>query len=133
MYEMKTKLTNSNVEDFLNTIKNDQKRIDAFVILDLMQKVCKSKPKMWGTGIIGFGNSSYKLSNGKEVQWFKVGFSPRKVAFVLYIKSDFGGFAELLIKLGKYKTSKSCLYFNKLADVDISVLRKLIKHSLTCF
>ena len=133
MAEMKTKLTDLSVGAFLNKIVDEQKRMDAFAISESMKKITKSEARMWGPSIVGFGDSLYKLATGKEIQWFKVGFSPRKSNFSLYISSGFSKYAELLGKLGKHKTSKACLYINKLEDVDFSVLKEMIKHSLTCF
>ncbi len=128
---MKTKLTNSDVNTFLNTIKNEQKRDDAFVISKLMQKVTKSEPRIWGTSIVGFGDNSYKLANGREIKWFKVGFSPRKANFALYLSPCLKMPERLLKKLGKYKTAKACIYIDKIESINLSVLQELIKASLS--
>jgi hypothetical protein len=125
--EIKTKETNSSVEDFINSQKDEQKRKDSFLVLKLMEKATKEKPKMWGSSMIGFGNKRYKSpATGREVDWFKIGFSPRKTNFSLHLVLDIQQYAALLKKLGKHKTGVGCLYINKLADIDIKVLEELI-------
>jgi hypothetical protein len=124
---IKTKETSSNVIDFINTVKDEEKRRDSFTMLKLMQKASKEKAKMWGRSMIGFGNKIYKSpATGREVEWFKIGFSPRKANLSLHLILDFKKHADLLKKLGKYKTGKGCLYLNKLDDIDIKVLEKII-------
>ena len=124
---IKTKETNSSVEDFLNSISNEEKRKDSLTILKLMQKATKEKPKMWGSSMIGFGNKRYKSpATGREVEWFKIGFSPRKANFSLHLVLDIKKYVAELKKLGKHKTGVGCLYINKLNDVDVKVLEKLI-------
>ncbi len=130
MAELKTKKNTASPDAFLNTIKEEEKRKDAFAIVELMKKATKSEPKMWGSAIIGFGDSSYTLSNGKENPWFKMGFSPRKQNFALYLTGTKAeNYSELVGKLGKYATSqednKGCLYIKKLADIDTKVLKEL--------
>ena len=123
---IKTKPTSLSVEDFINSIADEQKRKDSFVILKLMEKAMKEKPKMWGSSMIGFGEIRYKSpATGREVDWFKIGFSPRKANLSLHL-IDLQRHADALIKLGKHKTGGGCLYINKLADVDIKVLEKII-------
>jgi len=125
--EIKTKETNESVDKFLNKVENEQKRKDSFTILKLMEKVTKEKPKMWGASIIGFGNLIYKSpSTDREVEWFKLGFSPRKANITLYLM-DMKSQAEALKKLGKHKIGGGCLYINKLEDVDMKVLEGMIK------
>src|SRR6187431_140211 len=120
--EIKTKPTSISVESFIDSIADKQKRKDSFVILKMMEKAMKEKPKMWGSSMIGFGDVRYKSpASGREVDWFKIGFSPRKANLSLHL-IDLQRHAEALTKLGKYKTGKGCLYINKLADVDIKVL-----------
>jgi hypothetical protein len=124
--EIKTKPTASGVEDFINSIADEQKRKDSHVILNLMEKAMKEKPKMWGSSMIGFGNVRYKSpATGREVDWFKIGFSPRKANLSLHLL-DIKRHADALKKLGKHKTGVGCLYINKLEDVDIKVLEKMI-------
>jgi hypothetical protein len=123
--KLKTEKTTSGVKDFLNTVKEDQKREECFTILELMQKATGEEPKMWGTSIIGFGDLTYKYESGREGAWFKIGFSPRKQNFSLYgLNSEFKG--EVLKKLGKCSASKGCLYFNHLKDIDLEALEKII-------
>ena len=130
MTELKTKRNDASVEDFLSSIEHEQKRQDAFTISALMQEVTGSEPQMWGTSIIGFGSYHYKYASGREGDFMLVGFSPRKQNLTLYIMPGFEHYDELLNKLGKHKIGKSCLYINKLADVDQDVLRQLVKHSV---
>ena len=125
--QIKTKENDSSVEDFINSVKNEVMRKDSFTILKMMQKASKEKPKMWGSSIIGFGNKIYKSpATAREVEWFKIGFSPRKANISLYLVLDIKKFAADLKKLGKHKTGVGCLYINKLDDIDVRVLEKLI-------
>jgi hypothetical protein len=130
MAELKTKLNDASVTDFLNSIKDEEKRADSFEILKLMQQVTKQEPKMWGTSIIGFGNTHLKYESGRELDWFVTGFSPRKQNLTLYVLGSFNPHTDLLKKLGKYKTGVGCLYINKLKNVDVKVLKDLIKESV---
>lgn len=128
MAEIKTKKTKASPETFLNTIKEEQKRKDAFAIMELMKKATKSEPKMWGSAIIGVGEHFYTLSNGKKNDWFMIGFSPRKQNFSLYLMGPKEEkYQALLDKLGKHDTGKGCLYINKIADVDTKVLSQLFE------
>ena len=131
MAEIKTKPTAASVEDFINTVKDEQKRKDSFVILEMMKKASGEKPKMWGGSLIGFGNVRLKSpATGREVDWLRIGFSPRKANLSLYITGNIKKHAEALKKLGKHKTGKGCLYINKLEDIDIKVLKGMIEVSL---
>lgn len=125
--EIKTQPTASSVDDFINTISDEQKRKDSQVILKLMEKATKEKPQMWGSSLIGFGNIRYKSArSGREVDWFKIGFSPRKANLSVHLAINLEKHADALSKLGKYKTGAGCLYINKLEDVDIKILEKMI-------
>jgi hypothetical protein len=125
--EIKTKATSSSVESFINTIADEQKRKDSQVILKMMEKATKLKPQMWGSSMIGFGNVRYKSpATGREVDWFHIGFAPRKANISLHLTMDINKHADALEKLGRHKTGVGCLYINKLADVDVKVLEKLI-------
>jgi hypothetical protein len=128
-YELKTKKTELSVEEFLNSIPDEQKRKDSFVILDLMKKASKSEPKMWGSSIVGFGEVHYKYASGHEGDMCKIGFSPRKQSISFYL-SGIPDIKSQLVKLGKFKTGKGCLYINKISDVDINVLKEIIKISV---
>ena len=129
MAELKTKLNDASVEDFLHSIEDEKKRADSFELLKLMKKITKEKPKMWGASIIGFGTYHYKSpSTGREGDWFKTGFSPRKANLTIYIIAGFKSYSDILEGLGKHKTSSgSCLLINKLEDVDQKLLKQLIE------
>lgn len=125
--EIKTKQTESSVEGFIESIPDEQKRKDSQIILKMMEKATKEKPKMWGSSMIGFGKMRYKSpTTGREVDWFKIGFAPRKANISLHLTLDIQKHADELKKLGKHKTGVGCLYINKLEDVDIKVLEKMI-------
>ena len=125
--EIKTKQTTSSVNDFIDSIPDEQKRKDSRVLLQLMEKATKEEPKMWGTSMIGFGKLIYKSpSSGREVEWFKIGFSPRKTNFSLNLVLDLKRHADVLNKLGKHKAGSGCLYINKLDDVKVKVLEEII-------
>jgi len=129
MAELKTKINDADVEAFLNGIEDEKRRKDCFAVLELMKKITKAEPKMWGASIVGFGNYHYKYQSGREGDWFVSGFSPRKQNLTFYIMSGFSRYDELLAKLGKHKTGKSCLHINKLEDVDLDVLADMIEIS----
>lgn len=137
MAELKTKVSEASVENFLDSIKGEQKRADCSVISKIMEKVTKSKPEMWGTSIVGFGRRKYAYANGKVGEWMAIGFAPRKQNIALYglkiFKMTNNGLKEnkkendFLLKLGKYKEGGGCLYINKLSDIDKKELEKIIK------
>lgn len=127
---LKTTPNDSSVEDFLNSVENDKRRQDGFEFLKLIEEVTGLEPKMWGDSIIGFGSYQYKYASGREGDWMLVGFSPRKKNTTLYILTGFEGYVDLMEKLGKHKTGKSCLYINKLDDVDQNVLKELVRQSV---
>lgn len=125
--EIKTKETEASVEAFINGLQDKQKRDDSFTILQMMQVATGEEPKMWGSSIIGFGNKRYvSPATGREVDWFRIGFSPRKANLSLYIGVGSQVYSDALKKLGKHKTGAGCLYVNKLEDVDIRVLKSMI-------
>lgn len=130
MAELKTQVTDKDVHEFLADISDEKKREDSYKILELMQQVTNFEPKMWGDSMIGFGSYHYKYKSGHEGDAFLIGFSPRKQNLTLYIMSGFDANDELMKKLGKYATGKACLYIKKLEDVDLDVLRELVKHSV---
>ena len=130
MAELKTQPTDQRVEDFLNTIDDEQKRNDAFALLEFMKEITGEEPVMWGPGIIGFGSYHYKYASGREADWMLTGFSPRKNNLTLYIMQGFDNYEHHLTQLGKHKTGKSCLYVKRLEDLDLDVLRKLIAESV---
>ena len=128
---LKTKENNASVDAFLKTVADETKRKDSEEILNMMKKITGEKPKMWGASIIGFGNYIYESpKTGRSGEWFMTGFSPRKQNLTFYFMTGLSIFSELMKKLGKYKISGgSCLYINKLADVDVKILKELISHS----
>lgn len=130
MSDLKTKANQQSVIAYLNTIEPQKRREDSFAILALMQEVSGEEPQMWGDKIVGFGRYHYKYASGREGDWFLAGFAPRKQNLTLYIMSGFDGYDELMGKLGKHSTGKSCLYIKKLEDVDQAILRQLIAQSI---
>jgi hypothetical protein len=130
MAENKTKQTDESVEKFLNSIADEQRRRDSLAMLKIMKSVTRMEPKMWGPSIVGFGTYHYKYESGREGDFLMTGFSPRKQNLTVYIMSGFTRYEALMKKLGKHKTGKSCLYINKLEDIDQSTLKALIKESL---
>jgi hypothetical protein len=133
MAENKTKPSSASVEEFINSIKDEQKRKDSFLLLELMKKASGEEPKMWGSSLIGFGQIRLKSPNtGREVDWLRIGFSPRKANLSLYISGNIKNqHADSLKKLGKHKTGVGCLYINKLEDIDMKILKAMIEDSLT--
>ena len=129
MAELKTNETKLSVTKFIGKVEDDQKRQDSQAILKLMKQVTKEEPKMWGGSMVGFGHFHYKSDSGREGDWFLTGFSPRKQNLTIYITPGFDKYESLMKKLGKHKTSKGCLYIKKLEDVDMKVLKQLIKQS----
>lgn len=130
MSTIKTILNDASVEDFINKIPDKTKRSDSFALLEIFSRITDEQPKMWGSSIIGFGKYHYKSDRSRqEGDWMLAGFSPRKQNLTLYIMLGFAHYTDLLKALGKHKTSVSCLYINKLADVDQKVLEELIKQS----
>lgn len=128
--ENKTKQTRASVDKFIGSIKDEKIRNDCFRIIKIMESVTKEPPKMWGASIVGFGTYHYKYKSGHEGDFFLTGFSPRKQNLTLYIMSGFSKYSELLEKLGKHKTGKSCLYIKSLDDININNLKKMISESV---
>ena len=122
----KTAVTSASVTEFINGVESDARRADAKALLAMMKRITGEKPKMWGPSMVGFGRYHYKYDSGREGDMLRTGFSPRKANLVVYIMPGFKSYGTLLKRLGKHKTGASCLYINKLADVDLSVLEKLI-------
>jgi hypothetical protein len=127
--ELKTKVNEASVADFLNSVPDSQKRNDSFRIATLMEQVTKEKPKMWGTSIVGFGSYHYKYETGREGDMPIVGFSPRKQSLTLYLKGALEQYQRFLEKLGKHSTGKGCLYIKRLSDINVDVLKDLIAES----
>ncbi len=127
----KTIENDGNVNDFLNSVADENKRNDCLQIKKWMEEITSEPAKMWGTSIVGFGTYHYKYASGREGDFMKVGFSPRAQNITLYIMPGFGRYEELMERLGKYKIGKSCLYVKKLEDVDNDVLKDLITESFS--
>ena len=130
MADLKTKVNDANVTDFINLIEDEGKRRDCFEILNMMRQATKADPRMWGSSIVGFGSYHYVYASGREGDWMITGFSPRKQNITLYIMPGFERYKTLMKKLGKYATGKSCLYIKRLADVDKEVLKELVIESV---
>lgn len=129
MAELKTAVNEASVTDFLNAVEDETRRRDSLALLDILREETGHEPKMWGDSIVGFGSYHYKYASGREGDWFLTGFSPRKQALSVYIMAGFRRYDDLLRRLGKHKTGKSCLYIKSLDDVDLEVLRELIRES----
>lgn len=127
MSELKTLPNDASVEAFIDQVSDETKRNDSIVLLNMFERITNEKAKMWGSAIIGFGQYHYKSErSSQEGDWPLVGFSPRKQSLSLYLTYDAAGLADILKDLGKHKIGKGCLYINKLSDIDMSVLEKLI-------
>ncbi|TKB43852.1 DUF1801 domain-containing protein [Thalassotalea mangrovi] len=127
MSENKTQLTDLNPDTFIAAIEHPVKRQDSEQLLQLFSSITKQKPQLWGTSIIGFGQYHYRYESGREGDFLRTGFAPRKQNIAIYIMPGFAPYQPLLNKLGKHKIGKSCLYINKLADIDMTILTRLIE------
>lgn len=132
MSELKTKKSNASVSAFLKNVEDEQRRNDSLELLKIFKEVTKMRPKMWGTSIVGFGEYHYKSErSSQEGDWPLTGFSPRKRNMTVYIMPGFSNYRDLMNRLGKHKSSVSCIYFNKLADVDGAVLKQIVRKSVS--
>lgn len=129
MAELKTQPTESSVNDFLAGV-DEERRDDCRTLVDLMSRATGEPPKMWGASIVGFGSYRYEYESGRSGDWFLTGFSPRKRNLTLYIMAGFDRYEELMERLGKHSTGKSCLYVKGLSDIDMDVLRELVQASV---
>ena len=129
MAENKTVKTGASVEDFIAGVENKRRREDGIALLEMMREITGLEPEMWGPSIVGFGDLHYKYESGREGDMFLTGFSPRKRSLSLYVTSEFDMYEALLARLGKHRRGASCLYINKLADVDADVLRELVRRA----
>jgi len=130
MAEVKLKPNDQNVAGFLANIPDEARRTECYELVTLMKRVTRTDPRIWGTGLIGFGNYHYKYASGHEGDCFVAGFAPRKTALTVYITAGVERFPKLLAKLGKHKAGKGCLYIKKLDDVNLSVLEDLLSKSV---
>lgn len=128
MADLKTKPTEASVEDFLATVAEDR-RAECEALVALIRRATGEEPRMWGPSMVGFGSYHYRYESGREGDWFLAGFSPRKKDLTVYVMAGFTGFEELLARLGRHKTGKSCLYLRSLAEVDADVLEELVRRS----
>ena len=129
--ENKTKPTTDSAVDFINNITNEQKRSDSLVLLEMMKKASKEEPVLWSNSFIGFGMKRHKSpTTGREADWMRIGFAPRKTNLSVYFGNYIVEHAAALEKLGKYKVGMGCLYINKLADIDLKVLKGMIEAGL---
>lgn len=127
-YIPKTRVTDQNVDDFLQTVE-ERRRDEAYKIIEMMQRVSGEEPKMWGPSMIGFGKYHYISKSKIEADWFKIGFSPRKAKLSFYVSCDADEFADDLAELGKHTRGKGCIYANKLDDIDMKVLEKMTRYA----
>ena len=130
MSENKTQPTDVDVRSYLAGVEPQRRREDGIALLDIFQEATGWQPRMWGPSMIGFGRYHYKYETGREGDCFATGFAPRKANMVAYIMPGYHDYSEILSRLGKHKLGKSCLYFNKLADLDVEVLKTLIKSGI---
>ncbi|WP_088283411.1 DUF1801 domain-containing protein [Kineosporia sp. A_224] len=131
MAEPKTKPTDASVEAFLAAVPDDARRTDAHAVCALLTEVTGTAPVMWGDAIVGFGLKRYENGQGKTVEWFPVGFSPRKQQTVVYLLEGFERHTDLLARLGRHSTGRACLYVKRLSDVDTDVLAELVRRAWT--
>ena len=127
---MKTRETDASVEDFIAAVADDRRREESRTVDAMMRKITGHPPRMWGPSIVGYGRYHYRYDSGREGDWFLTGFAPRKQALTLYIMPGFGQYDDLMRRLGKHKTGKSCLYVTRLSNVDLAVLEDLVRLSV---
>ena len=130
MAELKTRPTDASVEAFLDAVEDERKRSDARVVAGMMAEITGATAVMWGSSIVGFGSYHYRYASGREGDFLETGFSPRKRALTLYVMAGFSEYDDLLDRLGKHTTGKSCLYVKRLSDIDLDVLRELLQRSV---
>ena len=127
----KTVQNEASVEAFLETVTDEARRRDSKTVLAMMQEISGEPPRMWGASIVGFGTYHYRYATGREGDWMRIGFSPRKQALTIYCMAGYGDLQELLAQLGRVKHSVSCLYLPDLKKVDQRTLRKIFQQSWT--
>ncbi|HEX7139458.1 MAG TPA: DUF1801 domain-containing protein [Vicinamibacterales bacterium] len=130
MAEPKTKAKRASVGKFLKSIKDDRVRADSRTIAAIMKQATKASPKMWGSGIVGFGTRTIKYAGGRETEWMRVAFAPRKGKVTLYISRGFPDYGKLRARLGKHTGGGVCIHIKSLADIDLQTLRKLVGESV---
>jgi hypothetical protein len=130
MAELKTTRNDDSVEAFLAEVPDPVRRADAVAVCSLMGAVTGAEPAMWGVGIVGFGSRRLSYDTGRELDWFDVGFSPRKQTLTIYLPGDLDGYADLFARLGKHTVGKGCLYVKRLGDVDTAVLEQVLHRAV---
>ena len=131
MAELKTRRTRSSVTAFIDSVENKRRRDDALVLLDVFQQLTGFEAALWGDSIIGFGEYHYESDRSQQKgDWPLTGFSPRKRNLTIYIMPGFSNYRDLLGQLGKHKTSVSCIYINKLDDIDLNILKQIVSQSV---
>ena len=130
MAQNKTVATDAGVNEFLAGVVPERRKNDAFALLEMMTRVTGEAAVMWGASLVGFGSYHYTYDSGREGDFALTAFSPRKANMVVYIMPGFDQYEDLMSRLGKHKTGKSCLYINKLADIDMAVLEELVALSV---
>ncbi|MCH9815800.1 MAG: DUF1801 domain-containing protein [Actinomycetia bacterium] len=131
MAENKTQRTDASVPDFLAAVQNPRRQADAYAVAELMREVTKEDPAMWGPAIVGYGETHLRYASGRELDWFKIGFSPRSQALTIYLMDGTEAHPGALARLGKHTTGRACLYIKNLADVDVAVLREIMTESVS--
>jgi hypothetical protein len=127
MAELKTKLNDASVADFINSVPDEQTRQDCWKIIEIMKSATNAEPKMWGASIVGFGQYRYKYASGREGDWMLTGFSPRKQNISLYLMGHNKEHEALVLNLGKISRGKGCIYVKRLSEIKIDVLETLIR------
>ena len=130
MSDPKTRPTTASVDAFIDAVDDEGRRADCRVVAGLMAQITGAEGVMWGSSIVGFGTYHYRYASGREGDFFEAGFSPRKRALTIYVMAGFSEYDDLLARLGKHTTGKSCLYVKRLADVDLDVLREILTRSV---
>lgn len=130
MSELKTRPTDQKVSEFIDAVEPDQKRQDCWTIVEMMRGITGAEPIMWGPSIVGFGTYTYVNTTNKPADWPITGFSPRKANLTLYVMPGFSEYDDLMARLGKHSTGKSCLYIKKLTDIDLGVLEEIVRQSV---
>ncbi|MDE0450660.1 MAG: DUF1801 domain-containing protein [Gammaproteobacteria bacterium] len=130
MATLKTRPSDASVEAFLDSVDNEDRREDARCVIAIMRQATEEPPKMWGSRLVGFGSYHYRYASGREGDWPLTGLSPGKRNLTVYIMPGFDDYGEMLSRLGKHRTGKSCLYVNRLRDVDLNVLEEIIRQSV---
>ena len=126
MSDNKTTVTDVAVDEYLSQVKPERRRVDAQRLDQIFREVSGFAPRMWGPSIVGYGRYHYRYESGREGDFLATGFAPRKANLVIYIMPGYTDFSAILARLGKHKIGKSCLYINKLDDIDLDVLKELI-------